>query len=117
MRTEKLLRLAKEHLDRNEKVLASVRGNYEAKAYGTEKWLRSGLLIATDRRLLFYAKKLLGYELESFDYRHVTSFVVSGNAIMGSKLTFVAAGNDVGVKHILDDVKVLTAEVRNRMAS
>ena len=62
---DKLLAGAAEHLDAGESVEAAVLGTYETEIAGSDS-VRSGILIATDRRLVFFAKKVTGYELESF---------------------------------------------------
>lgn len=53
------------HLEAGEKVQAHVEGAYETKIMGSES-VRKGILAATDRRMLFFAKKVGGYDLESF---------------------------------------------------
>jgi Bacterial PH domain len=62
---EKLLDQAQEHLDEGEEVLATVKGTYETKKMGND-WTRAGILVATDHRVVFYAKKVGGYDLEVF---------------------------------------------------
>ena len=56
---------------------------YETKIVGNET-VRSGVLLATDRRILFYAKKLGGYELESFPYKSVSS-IEQSKSLMGPR--------------------------------
>jgi hypothetical protein len=56
---EKLLSQAQEHLEDNEQVLTAVQGAYEVKRMGSDS-ARKGALIATDRRVVFYAKKMTG---------------------------------------------------------
>ena len=58
---DKLLKQAKEHLDEGEQPLQTVLGAYETKIMGGDS-VRNGIFIATDQRLLFYAKKLTGYD-------------------------------------------------------
>ena len=54
-------------------MLAAVQGTYETKMMGSDT-VRTGILLATPNRLVFYAKKLGGYDLESFGYDKVSSF-------------------------------------------
>lgn len=89
-----------QHLEPNEKVMASVLGTYEAKRLGVDM-VRNGVLVATDRRLLFYAKKLTGYEMETFPYSNISSFE-SGKNFMGHTITLFASGNQAQVKWIKD---------------
>ncbi|KZE89103.1 PH domain-containing protein [Microbacterium sp. TNHR37B] len=95
---EKLVRLATEHLDADEQIQLTMAGTYEVKMLGNDT-VRAGVLIATDRRVVFYAKKLGGYELESFAYDRISSFE-AGKSMMGGHITFFASGNRVHVKWI-----------------
>ena len=63
----KLLGKAEEHLDSDEEVIKAVVGTYETKIMGNDS-VRKGLLAATNHRLIFYAKKRGGSDLESFPY-------------------------------------------------
>lgn len=114
---EKLIEQAQSHLDEGETMDWSVFGLYEAMRLG-DKVVRNGVLIATDRRVLFYAKRLGGYDLESFPYRNISSFE-SGRSLSGSSVTFFASGNQVRVKMIQPDgaVTKLVELVRQRMAA
>jgi Bacterial PH domain len=71
---------------------------YETKIVGNET-VRSGVLLATDRRILFYAKKLGGYELESFPYKSVSS-IEQSKSLMGHAVSFIASGSRVNLKWI-----------------
>ncbi|WP_159709022.1 PH domain-containing protein [Arthrobacter sp. 18067] len=97
---DKLQQHAADHLDPNESALAVVLGSYETKILGSDS-VRSGILIATEKRLVFYAKKLGGYDLESFGYRNISSFEQSKSP-MGHKISFFASGNRVSMKWIVD---------------
>jgi hypothetical protein len=54
-------------------------------------------LIATDRRVVFFAKKLGGFDLESFPFGNISSFE-HGKSMMGHSIAFHASGNRVQVK-------------------
>jgi hypothetical protein len=112
---DKLVDLAKEHLEPGEAIKAAVAGTYETKIMGSDT-VRSGILIATDRRVVFYAKKFTGYELESFPYGNISSFE-QGKNMMGHSITFYASGNRVHVKWIPTDANLasLTEEVKAAM--
>lgn len=97
---DKLLEQAKAHLNPDERVAAAVQGTYETKILGSDS-VRTGILIATDSRIVFYAKKLGGYDLESFLYGNVSSFEQS-KGMMGHSISFFASGNKVSMKWISD---------------
>jgi hypothetical protein len=98
---DRLLEHARSHLDPGEAVRCSVTGTYEGVLAG-EKVLRNGVVLATDRRVVFYAKKLTGYDLESYPYVNISSFEL-GKDLLGARLNFFAVGNRVSVKWIKDE--------------
>jgi|SRR4051794_1800096 hypothetical protein len=112
---DKLVEHAKAHLEPGEVIKAAAVGTYETKIMGSET-VRAGILVATDRRVVFYAKKLTGYELESFPYGNISSFE-QGKNMMGHNITMFASGNRVHVKWIPTDENLarLTAEVKAAM--
>jgi hypothetical protein len=115
---DKLVDSAYEHLEPQERIKAAVLGSYETTRLGTET-LRNGILIATDRRVVFYSKRLTGYELESFPYSNISSFD-QGKNFMGHTITFYASGNKVNVKWIanqIDALVLLTETVKKGMNS
>lgn len=61
-----------------------------------------------------HAKKLGGYELESFPYRHISSFE-GGKSMMGHHVKFIASGNAIQVKWMKSDVAQLLSIVREKM--
>lgn len=93
-----LITQASSHLDAAEQVLGAVQGTYETKMLGNDT-VRAGVLIATDRRVVFYAKKLGGYEFESFPLDKISS-VEQSKSMMGHTVTFFASGNKVSMKWI-----------------
>lgn len=114
VKIDKLLEKAQEHLTEGEHVLASVQGAYEMKIAGNDS-LRTGIFAATNKRLLFYAKKLGGFHIESFPYDHISSFEMSKGP-MGHKMAFFASGNKATMKWIkMGDIPAFTDAVRTRM--
>lgn len=110
----KLFKLVQEHLDPDEPILASVVGAYETQILGSNT-VRNGMFAATDRRVIFYAKKMVGYDFESFPYDNISSFEQS-KGLMGHKVKFFASGNEAAVKWINQgEVDDLVREVRSRM--
>lgn len=114
---DKLLEKAKPHLESNEDVLAAVQGQYETSILGTDS-VRAGVLIATQNRIVFYAKKLGGYELESFVYGNISSFE-QGKNMMGHNIKFFASGNKVAMKWISDlkDMEKFVSAVKQHMGA
>jgi hypothetical protein len=113
---DKLLGKAQEHLDEGEEVLKAIVGTYETKRMGQDS-VRKGLLAATNRRLVFYAKKLGGYDLESFPYENLSSIEMGKQMVMGHHVKFFASGNEVRMKWIDDKegVAEFVTEVKRRM--
>ena len=97
---DKLLEQVKPHLEPSEQILTAIQGTYETSILGTDT-TRTGMLLATQNRVVFYAKKLGGYELESFAYGSISSFE-QGKNMMGHNIKFFASGNKVQMKWISD---------------
>ncbi|MCW2131721.1 PH domain-containing protein [Arthrobacter sp. VKM Ac-2550] len=97
---EKLIEQAQPHLQPGETIQAAVMGTYETKILGSDS-VRTGVMLATDRRIVFFAKKLGGYDLESFAYGNISSFEQS-KSMMGHQMSFFASGNKVNLKWISD---------------
>lgn len=110
----KLLGHARGHLDSDEQIVEAIQGTYETKIMGSDS-VRTGSLLATDRRLVFFAKKLTGYDLESFPYENISS-IECGKNMMGGKVAFFASGNKVEMKWINSgDLQRFVAYVQSRM--
>ena len=111
---DKLVDQLRDHLDAGERVVASVLGAYEVKKMGGDS-VRNGVMAATDRRLVFYAKEMGGYDLESFPYENITSFE-QGKSKSGPSVTFIASGNQAKLKWInKGDMTAFMEAVRSRM--
>jgi len=83
-------------LDRGEVVDSVVFGFYEGRMLGSDV-TRKGLLAATNLRLVFYGHKLMGYDLESFNYDKISSF--EETVSMGSRTySFFASNTHVKLK-------------------
>jgi hypothetical protein len=89
-----------DHLQPNENIISSIFGVYETKRMGN-KTIRNGVFALTETRLLFFAKKMFGYDLESFKFDKISSIERSKSA-MGHSMTVYTSGNDVHVKWIND---------------
>ncbi|WP_426303028.1 PH domain-containing protein [Arthrobacter sp. R-11] len=114
---DKLIEQAQPHLNPGEVILAAVQGAYETKMLGKDT-VRTGILMATGGRIVFFSKRLGGYDLESFEYRSVSSFEQS-KSLMGHSIQFFASGNKVSVKWINDaaSMEQFTATVREHLAA
>ncbi|ONK21244.1 hypothetical protein BLX87_22955 [Bacillus sp. VT-16-64] len=110
----KLIEKSKEHLDADEEILYSILGAYETEILGADS-VRNGVFLATNKRLFFYAKKLGGYDSESFPYSNISSFE-SSKGMMGHAMSFYASGNKVKMKWITDgDIEGFINHVRKNM--
>ena len=89
-----------DHLQANENIISSIFGVYETRRMGN-KTVRNGVFALTETRLLFFAKKMFGYDLESFKFDKISSVERSKSA-MGHSMTVYTSGNDVHVKWIND---------------
>ena len=88
-----------EVLEPGENVVACVYGAYETKVMGSQG-VRNGIFAATEKRIVFYGKKLGGYDLESFPFEQISSVEDSKGLIVGNTISFFAAGNRVSLKWI-----------------
>ena len=111
---EKLVLKAEEHFVEDEKTVVAVKGAYETKIMGTDS-TRNGVFIATSKRVVFYAKKITGYEMEVFPYSTISS-VEHGKGLMGHKITMFASGNKATVKWTKEgDIDSFVREVNSRI--
>ena len=105
-KTDKLIDNFQVHLSAGEEILSVddvpllVLGTYETKRMGQDS-VRSGSLIATNQRLAFFAKKMTGYEIETFPYRAISS-IEQSKGLMGGQVKIIASGNTSVVKWIND---------------
>jgi Bacterial PH domain len=90
-KNERMRRLYANHLGREERVLASVRGTVETGR--GEPW--TGLLLATDRRLAFIADDVASYLPYSAIER-----VGRGKSLLGGYIELHAGGHEVRIKWI-----------------
>ena len=112
-KAEKLLVRAQQHLDDDETALCSVLGTYETKRLGSDS-VRSGILIATNKRVVFYAKKATGYDIKHFRYKAISS-IDTGKNMMGAYITLVVSGNEAHLKWINGDAAGLVETVQEQM--
>lgn len=98
-RGKKLFEGLSQHLEDGETIQHVVDGTYEVDASRRDA-ARHGLVVATDRRLLFFALTAYGgHDLESFRYPSITSFEQS-RGMMGGSVSFTTAEIRATVKLI-----------------
>ncbi len=95
---KKLWDLANTQLESGEEIKHWVIGSYETKILGQDS-VRTGILLATDKRIIFYAKKLTGFDIEVFPYSNISS-IEAGKNMMGPYISFFASGNKARLKWI-----------------
>lgn len=95
---EKNLEAVKNHLKNGESIKFSVFGTYETKLMGND-FIRSGIFGATETRIIFFGKKMIGFDLESFPFENISS-IKQSKKIMGHLITFYASRNKVSMKWI-----------------
>ena len=110
----KLLDRAKEHFESGEEAITTILG-----VYGTEvfkgKGQRHGILVATNQRLVFYAKKGTGFEFEVFPYETISS-IDAGKSFMGHHVSFFSSGNKVSMEWIqTEDIQEFVEAVKSRV--
>ena len=110
----KLLVRASEHLHTGEEVLVSLLATYETERMKTDT-VRNGILLATDRRIIFYAKRATGFDLKHFPYKAISS-IDTGHRMMGDYITLVVSGNEINVKWINGDTAGFVEVVQDQMA-
>ena len=115
-KVDKLIGLSREHLDEEENIVAVVMGSYETELLGNDT-VRTGIFIATETRLVFFAKKMFGYDLESFPYSNISSIEMS-KGFMGHSISFFGSGNKISMKWIQsqeEDVSKFVGFVRSNL--
>lgn len=111
---EKNLTHLREHLDSAEQVQAAVQGAYETKFMGEDS-TKNGILAATGHRVVFFAKKMSGYDFESFPYKGIVSIEAS-KGFMGHSIAIYTAGSAAKMKYInKGDVSGFVSIIRERM--
>lgn len=100
-KAQKLVEQCKQYLDVDETPQQAILGTYETDWMGQKVIKNNGLFLATDKKLFFYAKRLTGYDSETFPYTKISSFE-SGKKLLGHYINFYTSGNKVSMKHIQD---------------
>lgn len=113
---KKNLDYLKEHLNEGEEVSHSCFGTYETKILNADS-VRSGILACTENRVIFFAVKLFGFDLESFPYSNISAIEFS-KGFMGAKVNLTMSGNTAKLKWIQEGTpNDLVGFVRDRMGT
>lgn len=92
------LKAVQEHLDEGETIIESCFGAYECKSMGQDT-VRNGIFLVTEKRVVHFGKKLMGYDMESFPLSKVAAIEMS-KGLMGKSISMKMSGNDANVKWI-----------------
>lgn len=92
------LKAVAEHLDEGENIIESCFGAYETKILGGDS-VRNGVFLVTEKRVIFFGKKLMGYDMESFPLTKVSAIEMS-KGLMGKSIAMKMSGNDAKMKWI-----------------
>ena len=114
-RLRKRLGKAEQVLTEGEEIIDGATGMVPVRRMGTET-SRNGVVIATDRRVILFATKMGGYDVQDFAYGLLTS-VDHKKGVMYGDLRLNAAGDSAHVKQIpKDDIERLAQSIRGRIA-
>lgn len=115
---DKMVSKASERLEPGEVVIVSVLGISKRLSTDAE-FQKPAVLMATDRRVMLYAKDLMGQAFESYRYGDITStMIMNGKALQGGEATFSVAGNAASVYRIRKgDLELFERTVREHMES
>lgn len=116
--TLKLLEASKEVFFEDEQVVDYVVGLYISTMLG-EEIPNSGILVATNKRIILYGKRPIGYDLESVDYKKITStnFVQSyptgqlNIETFGKIISFATVMGDAA-KHLIEVIDNRLTEIQ-----
>ncbi len=111
---DKLLDRAKEHFESGEEAITTILGTYGTEIFKGKGQIQ-GILVATNQRLVFYAKKGTGFEFEVFPYETISS-INAGKSFMGHHASFFSSGNKVSMKWIqTKDIQEFVEAVKSRV--
>lgn len=112
---DKMVAQAAERFEPNEAVEAAVLGI--SRRLSAEVGLQKpAVLVATNLRVVVFAKDLLGEAFESYSYPEITSVITQKTATLGSEATLTVPGGAVSVYRISKgDVPLFESKVREHM--
>ncbi len=92
-------------MDRGERAMVTIGGVRDG---------RSGILVATNKRVLFFAKRLVGHDMEVFPYENISSLETQ-KALLSTDVTLFASGNRVSVSVTEGNVIAFLKRVKTEM--
>lgn len=87
-----------EHLEKGETIKSSVFGVYETKSMGS-KTIKNGVFVVTEKRIVFFAKRFFGFDLESFPLKNISS-IEKSKGMMGYSFVVHTSGNSFKMQWI-----------------
>lgn len=115
-RLRKRLGKAEQVLTEGEEIIDGATGMIRVRRMGTDT-ARSGVVIATDRRVVLFTTKVGGYDVHDFAYGLLTS-VDHKKGVMFGDLHLNAAGDSAHVRQIpKGDIERLAQSIRSRVAT
>lgn len=81
-----------EHLEDDEEIIEFLLGMYDSDFLGKET-KRNGALFATNKRIIFYGKKTFGYDMETIDYKRISSIDYSKSVVFGEFKIYTSGNN------------------------
>lgn len=104
---EKLVEDSKKHLVNDEKIITYIYGTVLSK-------MATGVFLVTDKRIVFYAKKIFGFDLDVYTYSKISSVEVS-NEMNVYYITLSGSGTDVKIKTVSDNAIEFVNEIREKL--
>lgn len=102
---EKILEESKQHLEPNEEIINWISASYDSK---------HGVLVATDKRALFYGKKLFGFSVETIPYSKISSVDVE-KQMNRYFVKLFTSGNEIKVMSISKNTMEFAQDVRSKI--
>lgn len=110
---DSLLAGAQQHLNQGEHIERAITGMYLSGIF-KNKPARKGALIATSQRILFYAKGLTGYELDSHPYAEINNLETQ-RTVGTWQLRFTTARTTYHLRYAKGEVEQFAQLVRQRL--
>jgi flavodoxin len=93
---KKNLKKIRKELGEDEKEITHIKGTYNPDSATEHK---NAIMMATDKRVIFYGKRAAGYDFESYNYNQITS-ITDSKKLMGHIVTIFATGNTISLEWV-----------------
>lgn len=112
---KKSLTLVLEQLDENETIKESIYGSIEQPESVTNG---KGLFVATEKRVIFFQKKMFGTNIESFPYNTISSIQKKKSWLGGKSIVILSSLSAIAIDSIFDGdddkfVKFISSQIGN----